>query len=180
MQGPLAPRPPHRLPHPHLRTSIAVFLLAATSLPAEQFGDFTYSSDGASVTITGHTGAGGQVDIPGTITGLPVTEIGGYVFYFNKSVTNITMGGHLHTIGGGAFEGCSKLVSITFGPGVTTIRESAFSATGQTSVTIPDSVTSIGFMTFHFTMPSLPIPVSRPCCGTRHSARPPLPTGFRP
>ncbi len=30
-------------------------------LAAQSFGDFTYSSDGAAITITGYTGAGGAV-----------------------------------------------------------------------------------------------------------------------
>ena len=47
--------------------------LAAT---AQQFGDFTYSSDGSAITITGYTGPGGAVTIPATIVGLPVTTIG--------------------------------------------------------------------------------------------------------
>ena len=47
--------------------------LAAT---AQQFGDFTYTSDGSAITITGYTGPGGAVNIPDTITGLPVTAIG--------------------------------------------------------------------------------------------------------
>jgi hypothetical protein len=44
--------------------------LAAT---AQQFGDFTYSSDGSAIALTGYSGPGGAVVIPATINGLPFT-----------------------------------------------------------------------------------------------------------
>ena len=48
-------------------------------------------------------------------------------------------------IGGGAFENCTGLTSITIGNSVTSIGEDAFSGcSGLTSITIPNSVTSIG------------------------------------
>ena len=53
-----------------------MFLLAGPiAATAGQYGDFTYSSDGSAITITGYTGPGGAVVIPGTIEGLPVTAL---------------------------------------------------------------------------------------------------------
>ena len=54
------------------------FILLSTprAATAQQFGDFTYTSDGSAITITGYTGPGGAVTIPATIIGLPVTRIG--------------------------------------------------------------------------------------------------------
>ena len=53
------------------------------------------------------------------------------------------------SIGGGAFDGCTGLTSVTIGNSVTSIGSSAFEGcTGLTSVTIPDSVTSIGGYAF--------------------------------
>jgi hypothetical protein len=48
----------------------------------DQYGDFEYASDGESITITGYTGAGGDVVIPGNIDGIPVTGIGQAAFAF--------------------------------------------------------------------------------------------------
>ena len=47
-----------------------------------QAGDFTYQTSGGVVTITGYTGPGGDVVIPDTIEGLPVTNIGNWAFAF--------------------------------------------------------------------------------------------------
>ena len=75
-----------------------------------------------------------------------------------KSVT-ITGGNILH----GAFYYCSGLTSITIGNSVTSIGEKAFCyCTKLTSVTIPDSITSIGAQTFYgcYDLPSVIIPDS--------------------
>ena len=37
---------------------------------------YTYTTNNGTITITGYTGPGGAVTIPGTINGLPVTSIG--------------------------------------------------------------------------------------------------------
>jgi hypothetical protein len=39
------------------------------------FGDFIYTTNGGTITITGYTGPGGAVTLPNTITALPVTAI---------------------------------------------------------------------------------------------------------
>src|SRR5712672_3501673 len=41
-----------------------------------QAQDFSYTNTNGTITITGYTGPGGNVIIPGTIDGLPVTSIG--------------------------------------------------------------------------------------------------------
>ena len=46
------------------------------ALPAAVQAQFTYTTNNGTITITGYTGSGGAVTIPGTINGLPVTSIG--------------------------------------------------------------------------------------------------------
>ena len=61
------------------------------------------------------------------------------------SLTTVTIGNGVTSIGDSAFSGCTGLTSVTIGNGVTSIGIDAFrDCTGLTSVTIPNSVTSIG------------------------------------
>ena len=59
---------------------LPLLLLLLLTLPAVVQAQFTYTANNGQITITGYTGSGGAVTIPGTIDGLPVTSIGGYAF----------------------------------------------------------------------------------------------------
>lgn len=62
-----------------------------------------------------------------------------------NSLTSVTIGNSVTSIGSYAFEGCSGLKSITIPDSVTSIGNSAFyDCSSLSEVTIPDSVTSIG------------------------------------
>jgi hypothetical protein len=68
----------------------ALLLIIAATLPAQAltFGDFTYTDNGTSVTITDYpTTAIGAVYIPGSINGKPVTKIGDRAFYYCSSLS---------------------------------------------------------------------------------------------
>jgi len=119
-----------------------MLLLAVPTLVQAQF---SYVTNGGAITITGYTGPGGAVPIPGTIDGLPVTGIGDYAFAFRTSLTEVTIPGSVTSIGAWAFRYCSSLTSVTIGNGVTSIGDEAFnSCTSLTSVTIGNGVASIG------------------------------------
>ena len=78
-----------------------ILLIAPLAATAQQFGDFTYTSDGSAITITGYTGPGGAVTIPATITGLPVTTIGNSAFQNQTNLTSVTIPGRRHDHRGG-------------------------------------------------------------------------------
>ena len=111
---------------------------------ASPASDFTYTSDGSSITITGYVGPGGNVIIPGTIDGLPVTIIGNNAFKSKTAVTTVTIPNSVTSIGNYAFRSCTALTSVAIPDSVTSIGSNAFyGCTALTSVTIGSGVTSI-------------------------------------
>ena len=81
-----------------------------------------------------------------------VASIGDYAFR-GCCLTDITIpkNSKLTSIGNGAFESCTSLITITIPEGVTSIGKSAFDGCSSlTSSTIPEGVTSIGYGTFRY------------------------------
>ena len=77
------------------------------------------------------------------------TTIKSYIFEGCKSLTKVTIGSQVTSIGDGAFSGCTGLTSITIPSSVTIIGKATFqNCSSLTSITIPDSVTSIGSFAF--------------------------------
>ena len=111
------------------------------------YGDFRYTEDGSTVTITGYTGNGGAVNIPSTINGKPVVSIGNFAFGYNQLIS-VTIPDSVTTIGDCAFL-YNQLTSVTIGNSVTTIGDHAFYNNQLTSVTIGNSVTTIGSYAFY-------------------------------
>ena len=70
-----------------------------------------------------------------------------YYYYIPSTLTTVTItGGDLYY---GAFYNCNNITTITLGDSVTSVGEYAFyNCTGLTSIEIPDSVTSIGNSAF--------------------------------
>ena len=76
--------------------------------------------------------------------------IADYTFRNCTSLTSITIGNGVISIGYEAFYGCSSLTSVTIPDSVTSIGDEAFyKCSSLTSITIPDSVTSIGDDAFY-------------------------------
>jgi hypothetical protein len=125
--------------------------------------DFSYTNTNGTITITHYNGAGGNVVIPDTIDGLPVTSIGdGALSLINLSdqsnltglsnMTSVIIPDSVTNLGGGAFAGCPNLATITIGKGITSIKGGAGTSSwgtfqwcsSLTRMTIPDNVTNIG------------------------------------
>jgi hypothetical protein len=74
-----------------------------------------YAINNGTVTITKYTGPGGEVTIPETISGLPVTSIGTNAFAGCTSLTSLTIPRSVTSIGATAFYNCTSLTSVYFG-----------------------------------------------------------------
>jgi hypothetical protein len=77
------------------------------------------------------------------------TTISSYAFAYCGSLTNLTIGSSVKSIGTGAFEGCSSISSIIIGENVTSIGGSAFSGcTSLDNITIGKNVTNVSIGAF--------------------------------
>ena len=159
---------------------------------------FALNDNGKSYSVSAcNESAKGELLIPSTYNGLPVTSIGSSAFYYCEILTSVTIPDSVTSIGERAFVGCTSLTSITIPDSVISIGNSAFYNTAYyknpsnwidfvlyignhlieadttiygnyviengtktiandafrdcanlTSITIPDSVTSIGYKAF--------------------------------
>ena len=146
-----------------LQVLIALFVLAFLPLHAASLDDLTYTTTDRKVTITGcDEAATGELVIPGTIGGNPVTSIGEEAFYDCISLTSITIPADVASVGVYAFDGCRSLESINVinsNVNFTDINGVLFDAEMELLLTypagkddlsynIPNSVTSIGNSAF--------------------------------
>jgi hypothetical protein len=120
----------HRSRPGQVITSLILFigLCYTVSVKADQWGDWTYTTDGSNVTITGYGGTNEDLVIPDVVSNMTVVSIWNYAFTNKTSLTNITIPNSVSTIGVSAFESCSNLKSVTIGTGVTNIGDRAFFA----------------------------------------------------
>jgi hypothetical protein len=111
----------------------------------------SFSSSGASITITGYSvhlgGPLGSVTIPGG-----VTSINASAFHNSTTLTSIAIPSSVTSMAIGAFMGCTALTTVTFTApsSITRIDDQVFNGcTALNGITIPSSVTSIGMQTFY-------------------------------
>jgi uncharacterized delta-60 repeat protein len=72
---------------------------------------FNYTTNNGAITITGYTGSGGAVVIPGAINSLPVTAIGPTAFA-GVSLSMLTIPDSVTNIGSQAFSSCAALTAV--------------------------------------------------------------------
>jgi hypothetical protein len=105
--------------------------------------------DGSGTVIVAFLGTEANVNVPPTIHGIAVREIGDYAFNANSHLSNVTLPDGFTRIGGSAFGGCTNLVTISIPDSVTTISYSAFmNCVRLPSIRLPANLTSIGIYAF--------------------------------
>lgn len=121
---------------------------AGDTYPASVEPPYITANDGnGGLMITRYTGSGGDLVIPATINGLPVTRIDWAAFLITNptGLTSVVIPSSVTSIGDSAFYTCTNLASVTIPNSVKSIETGAFGdCTSLTNVTIPASVTSIG------------------------------------
>ncbi len=124
--------------------------MSVSAEEAQTSGVLTYVNYGDYIEITGcDREFSGDLIIPKSIDGVPVTSIGDEAFYECTSLTSVNIPDSVTSIVDSAFEGCTSLASVIIPDSVTSIGEYVFyQCESLTSVTIPDSVVSIGYRAF--------------------------------
>ena len=103
---------------------------------------FAYTNNGTSITVTGYTGTGHEVSIPGEFDGLPVTMIGSAAFATCTSLTHVTIPNTVTSIGNFAFYACSSLTNASIPTSVTTIGTQAFASCSSLAAITVDPLNS--------------------------------------
>lgn len=110
------------------------------------YKNFKYTvTDENSAVISKYTGNESSVEIPESINGYPVTEIGDSAFKGNFSLKNAEIPDSVKIIGDYAFNDCTGLESITIPESVEKIGRSAFFyCTRLENVNVSDGIKTIG------------------------------------
>ena len=121
-------------------------------------GDYDLSSDMYSITrdgvlsVTLSSSLPASVDIPSTVDGITVKELGSRSFYNCSQLTSVVIPSTVNRIGSDAFAWCQSLTHVEIPQSVKTILNTAFYfCTSLSEIVIPDSVTSIGTVAFEST-----------------------------
>ena len=123
--------------------------LSEISTDSVHSGDYWYDDIVGGVRIISYTGSGGNVDIPATIDGKIVLEIGVDAFNGKSALTGVNLPNTVTVLGMRSFYNCPNLDSVFLGNGLITIGNGSFwGAQALTSIIIPHSVTSMGYAAF--------------------------------
>ena len=96
----------------------------------KKFGSYEYMVyDDGTVIITSYTGTESVLTVPDNIDGGKVVELGMDCFLENSTITSVKLGSSLEIIGDYAFYNCKSLSSVTIGKKVWSVGVAAFEGT---------------------------------------------------
>ena len=126
--------------------SVLCLGLASCAANTETYENFVCRFDAKTdgYIIVGYKGAEAELEIPASLNGKPVTEIGGGAFLGNVKLTKVTFPKTVKLIGASAFSGCTALTELKLADGLEKIDYRAFSGCkALAAVDIPTSVKEI-------------------------------------
>ena len=134
---------------------LSMCMLVPAAAAAETADGLVYEEVNEEITITGYTGAGGEVVIPAEIDNKPVTQIAAQAFRVSKvpaalNITKITIPDSVTTMGNGVFFGCSNLQEVVFPENVSIPSTASMfrDCTALQSITVPKNVTALNMYMF--------------------------------
>ena len=113
-------------------------------------GDYSYTvkADGTAE-ITGYSGSGRDITVPGELEGHVVTGIGRQAFRAKNNIVSATLADGMTYVGAGAFRQCKKLVCIKLPDSLEKIGAGAFTGCVKLeNIEVPDGITVIEDSTF--------------------------------
>ena len=135
---------------------LSMCMLVPAAAAAETADGLVYEEANEEITITGYTGAGGEVMIPAKIDDKPVTKIAEGAFQVSLvpaavNITKITIPNSVTTIERGVFFGCSNLQEVVFPENVSISSAASMfrDCTALQSITLPITLTEIGNSMFN-------------------------------
>ena len=119
-------------------------------IPASSEFSYEYVIKDGNAKITGYNGTvSGELTIPATLDGYPVTIIGDQAFVECDGLTSVIIPEGVTGIYWRAFAFCSNLTSVTLPDSLLSIGSDTFqNCTALTSIDLPENLTSIGTYTF--------------------------------
>lgn len=133
---------------------LAIGVMSVNASAAETFTEdiYTYTVENGNATIvSADDSVLGDLTIPDTLGGYPVTYIGDCAFYKRDDLTGVTLPKYLSTIESNSFAYCHNLKSVTFNNKLLIINPCAFLYCGSlTSIKLPSSLYVIGGQAFGY------------------------------
>ena len=118
-------------------------LLPTVQWNPQVLNDLLFITNNGVITITGYTGQGGAVVIPGTMGGLLVANVRSNAFLNSSLLTGLTLPITVTNLGSLAFAGCTALTNFTIPPSV--VGTALFSnCTALANIVILTNVAAIG------------------------------------
>ena len=111
--------------------------------------DFEFKDIGGGYEVVCYNGKGGDVRVPSSFSGRPVTSIGTFSFDYRKGINRIVLPNTIKRIEHLAFHGC-EMHTIVLPNSITCVDYSAFEQSSLESITLPSSLTSINSKLFYY------------------------------